>query len=161
MPGKTSVTVRILEAADTRVLDTVALGVFDGPVDAVLLREFLADSRHHLAVALSEADVVVGMASGVHYVHPDKRAQMFINEVGVAPSDRGRGTGRRLVAALIERARSLGCSEAWVLTESSNEAAMAMYRAAGGQASPTASVMFTFPLASSVRAGSPPATSDS
>ena len=55
--------------------------------------EFLADSRHHLAVAVDEGRVV-GMASAVHYVHPDKPPELWINEVGVAPTHRGLGIGR-------------------------------------------------------------------
>lgn len=64
-------TIRILGPADAAVLDRVAPQVFDNAVDPRRAAEFLADPRHHLAVAL-DADVVVGMASGVHYVHPDK-----------------------------------------------------------------------------------------
>jgi hypothetical protein len=34
-------------------------------------------------------DTVVGFASAVHYVHPDKAPELWINEVGVAePGDR-------------------------------------------------------------------------
>jgi aminoglycoside 6'-N-acetyltransferase I len=58
--------------------------------------EFLRDERHHLAVAI-EDETVVGFASGVHYVHPDKPAELWINEVGVAPSHHRRGIGKPLL----------------------------------------------------------------
>lgn len=113
------------------MLDRVAPGVFDNPVDPRWTAEFLADPRHHMAVALLDGEVV-GMASGVHYVHPDKAPELWVNEIGVAPNHQGRGLGRRLLAALFARGRELGCSEAWVGTEHGNIAARRMYAAVGG-----------------------------
>ena len=122
--------------------------MFDNAVDAQLALEFLSDSRHHLAVALSEAGVVVGMASAVHYVHPDKPPQMFINEVGVSQAHEGQGLGKRLVAALLDRAARLGCTEAWTATEPDNARAQALYTRSGGIKDPTPFVMYTFPVTS-------------
>jgi aminoglycoside 6'-N-acetyltransferase I len=124
--------VRVLGAGDVPVLAQVASGVFDGPVRPELAAEFLSDPRHHLAVALHEG-TVVGMASGVHYVHPDKPPELWVNEVGVAPEHRGRGIARRLLEALAARGRSLGCTGMWVLTERDNTAARALYEGAGGE----------------------------
>src|SRR5262245_22590933 len=106
------------------MLDNVAPGVFDDPIDWPATRAFLSDPRHHLAVAL-DANVVVGFASAVHYVHPDKPTpELWINEVGVAQTHQGRGVGKALIAALLELGRALGCAEAWVLTDRDNERAM-------------------------------------
>ena len=137
--------VRMLERADASVLDNVAHGVFDERIDPHWTAAFLADSRHHLAVALDDG-VVIGMASGVDYVHPDKCPELWINEVGVAPSHQGQGIGKLLLRALLERAKSLGCAEAWVLTTADNAVAQRMYRAAGGEPEREQPVMFTFPL---------------
>jgi hypothetical protein len=63
--------IRLLGPADAALLEHVAADVFDRPIDARWTREFLADERHHLAVALDEG-VVVGFTSAVHYVHPDR-----------------------------------------------------------------------------------------
>ena len=94
-------------------------------------------------------DVVVGMASGVHYVHPDKAPQLFINEVGVPSSHQGRGIGRRVLDALLDRGRELGCSEAWVLTDEANTVARRLYSGAGGVSDAEPAIMYTFPLSSS------------
>jgi len=126
-----TVDVRLLGPGDAHVLDRVAADVFDEPVDPALGAEFLADPRHHIAVAIDDG-VVVGFASGVDYVHPDKPRALWVNEVGVAPSHQGRGIGRRVVDALLAHARTLGCREAWVLTDRDNTAARALYRSAGG-----------------------------
>ena len=148
-------TVRILGPTEHPLLDNVAPDVFDDVPRPELSREFLIDPRHHLAVAIAEDGRVVGMASGVHYVHPDKPAQMFINEVGVSAAYEGQGLGKRLLAALFQHAAELGCTEAWTATEPDNARARALYAKAGGVQDPTPFVMFTFPIppARSVREG--------
>jgi ribosomal protein S18 acetylase RimI-like enzyme len=135
--------VRVLGSDEASVLANVSPEVFDNPINPAWCAEFFADPRHHLVVAL-DGDVVVGMASGVHYLHPDKAPQLFINEVAVSSTHAGRGIGRRLVSALVEHGRTLGCDEAWVLTSPTNEAAKRMYRAAGAIADEELSVMFTY-----------------
>ena len=126
-----SITVRVLTSSDAHILSNVAPEVFDGPVDPRFAAEFFADPRHHLAVLL-DGDLVVGMASGVHYLHPDKPPELFINEVAVSPEYQGRGLGRQMLGALIAHARGLGCVAAWVLTEEENTVARRLYSAVGG-----------------------------
>jgi ribosomal protein S18 acetylase RimI-like enzyme len=139
--------IRLVGAHDGALLARVASGVFDSPVDARWTREFLADARHHLIVAC-ENDWVVGMVSAVDYVHPDKAPQLWINEIGVAPSHQRRGIGRQLLDAMLAHGRGLGCTEAWLGTEATNEAAKGLYCAAG--AAPEPFVMYAFPLASAL-----------
>jgi aminoglycoside 6'-N-acetyltransferase I len=86
------------------------------------------------------------MATGVHYMHPDKTPELWVNEVGVAPSQQGRGIGKALMAALLEHAKTLGCKEAWVLTEEDNQAARRLYARAGGHEEANRPVYITFPL---------------
>jgi len=140
-----AVQVRVLHNGDESLLDQVAADVFDDAIVPAALKDFLASSFHHLAAAIDE-DVVVGFASAVHYLHPDKpRPELWINEVGVAPSHQGRGIGKLLMKALLEEARRAGCSEAWVLTERTNQPALALYTAVNGQEQQD-TVMFTFKL---------------
>ena len=135
--------IEVLDANDQAVLDNVASGVFDNSLDPRLVAEFLRDPRHHLVVAVDQG-LVIGFASGMHYIHPDKSPEMWINEVGVAPSHQGRGVGKAMIAALLAHGERLGCREAWVLTERSNHAAMRLYASAGGQEARQDQVMFTF-----------------
>src|SRR3954468_22650564 len=137
--------IRILSAADVELLDQLAAGVFDHGIDRTLSKEFLADPRHHLVVAI-ESGTIVGMASGVHYVHPDKKPELWINEVGVSPTHRNQGVGAQLLAALLDEGRRHGCVEAWVLTDRENLPAMRLYASRGGVEAPRDQVMFTFTL---------------
>lgn len=144
-----SFTVRVLGSDEAAVLNRVAPDVFDNEIDARWTAEFFADPRHHLAVAL-DGNTVVGMASAVHYVHPDKRPQLWVNEVGVAPTHQGRGIGRRLMQALFARGRELGCREAWVGTEHDNVPARRLYASIGG--AEESAVIVTFHLAPAIDA---------
>jgi len=138
--------IRLLGPQDASVLANVAPEVFDNSIDVPRAEEFLADPRHHLAVAVEDG-VVVGFVSAVHYVHPDKpRPELWINEVSVAETHRRRGVATRLLRAVFEAARRAGCAEAWVLTDRANTAAMRLYAAAGRTSAPTDHVMFTFDL---------------
>ena len=136
-----SVEFRLLEPGEASVLDHVAEGVFDRGVDHDLCTEFLNDSRHHLAVAIDDG-VVIGMASAVDYIHPDKTVELWINEVGVSPDRQRSGIGRRLVNALLEKADELGCREVWVAAERDDAGAQKFYSSLGGDADPL--VMYTF-----------------
>jgi len=138
-------TIRVLGPGDAAVLDRIANDVFDDEIRPESLQEFLADPRHHLAVAV-EKGRVIGFASAVDYVHPDKPRELWINEVGVAPSYRRRGLAARLLQALFQIARERGCGEAWVLTERGNRAATQLYRHLAGERMAEDTIGFTFRL---------------
>jgi ribosomal protein S18 acetylase RimI-like enzyme len=140
-----SYTVRILGLEDADILTHVAPEVFDHKIDVRWATEFVADPRHHLVVAI-DGGLVVGFASGVHYVHPDKPPELWVNEVGVAPTHQGQGIGRKLMEALLAHGRSLGCQEAWVLTEYTNTAARRLYASVGGVDASDPTLMVTFYL---------------
>ena len=123
----------LLSADDVAVLEHVAPDVFDHAIEAGAAARFLADPRHHLAVALEEGQVV-GFASGLHYFHPDKPTpELFVNEVGVSPAHQDRGIGKAVLHELLRAARTLGCAQAWVLTDHDNAAANGLYRTCGGK----------------------------
>ena len=140
-----AILIRLLGTHDAAVLQRVAPGVFDNPVDPRWTADFLADSRHHIVVAI-DAMEVVGMATAIHYVHPDKAPELWINEVSVAPTHRDQGIGRQLLDALLAHGRKLGCRAAWVLTDRVNPPAERLYESAGGAAAPAGGKMYEFDL---------------
>ena len=123
--------IRRLGAGDLAVLDDVDPDTFDGPVIARHAEAALTNPNHHLIVALDGARVV-GFASGVHYTQPDKAPVLFVDEVGTADAYQRRGIATTLVRAILDHGRSLGCTEAWLLTEADNAPARAFYAAIGG-----------------------------
>jgi ribosomal protein S18 acetylase RimI-like enzyme/mannose-6-phosphate isomerase-like protein (cupin superfamily) len=140
-----TVEVRLLSIDDLPLLDHVDEGVFDHAVQRALAEQFLAAPDTLLAVA-TLSGAVVGMASAIAYLHPDKPLQLFINEVGVSERVRSQGIGKRLVRTLIEQGRSMGCTEAWVATEAGNVPARALYSSLNGVEDPDNAIVYTWKL---------------
>jgi ribosomal protein S18 acetylase RimI-like enzyme len=141
-----AIELRALRAGDEDVLTRVADGVFDERVKPELAREFLAEPRFRMVVAL-DGDTVVGMATGLIHMHPDKGPEFFVKEVGVGDAWLRQGIGKRLMRAILAEAKAAGCHEAWLGTETDNTGALALYRSVMGEAdTEEPMVVFTFRL---------------
>ena len=138
---------KIMAESDISILLNVANDVFDNPVDEKLAAEFLADPRHHIVAAMDEG-VMIGFASAVHYIHPDKPPELWINEVGVAPSHQKQGIGKAIMKEMLRLGQELGCKTAWVLTEQGNNPANGLYKSAGGKVDGGDTIMYEFDLTS-------------
>ena len=126
-----SIAYRLLGPGDAAVLDRVAPEVFDEPVRPDRARAYLAEPQNLLLVAL-EGDLVVGQCAAVIHRHPDKPAELYVDELGVSPAWQRRGIGTGLMRRILAEGRSRGCEEAWLGTECDNAAANALYGRLGG-----------------------------
>ena len=140
-----AVDVRALGPGDEALLIYAAAGVFDHSPQKNLTAEFLRDPRHHIVVAI-DAGQVVGFVSAVHYVHPDKEAELWLNEVSVATTHQNRRVGRSMIEEMLVLGRALGCRCAWVLTDRTNAPAMRLYASSGGIEETVPSILFEFQL---------------
>jgi ribosomal protein S18 acetylase RimI-like enzyme len=140
-----NISIRLADISDLSRLIDVGDELFDYPVRLESANEFLKDARHHMAIALLY-DKVIGMASGVHYTHPDKKSSLFIDEAGVLDKYQKQGIGTKLILFLKEHGQNLGCDTAWVLTEIDNKPAQKTYVNAGGVKMQNNPVMFEFEL---------------
>ena len=102
-------------------------GLFDSPLQTDQAKDFLNDPLHDMVLALC-GDEVIGMASGQVMLHPDKTPAFFINEVGVRDTFLRKGIGTQLCLALKAVAEARGCDVIWLVTDSDNTAARALYR---------------------------------
>jgi ribosomal protein S18 acetylase RimI-like enzyme len=82
----------------------------------------------------------------VEVFHPDKRPELFLNEIAVIEGLRRQGVAHALVEELQRIAQERGCVSIWVLTDEENNAAMALYRSTGGTWDGAHQVMFEYPL---------------
>jgi ribosomal protein S18 acetylase RimI-like enzyme len=101
--------------------------LFDHDVRHEWAERFLRQPNHHLCIATVDT-VPVGFVSGIEITHPDKGTEMLLYELGVDDGYRRRGLGRALVEALLELARSRGCTGVWVPVDDGDEPALATYR---------------------------------
>jgi ribosomal protein S18 acetylase RimI-like enzyme len=99
--------------------------------DAAELASVLPREDVHLLVA-HDGGVPVGVVIGYELPRLLRAGTgMLLYSIDVAATHRRRGVGRALVAGLRELARERGCDATWLLTNASNEPAMALYAAAG------------------------------
>ena len=135
--------IRPLTFDDTAILHRVAVDVFDEPVNAKRLAAYLAEPGHLMIVALAGDEVVAQCAAVIHR-HPDKPTELYIDEVGVAPTFQRQGIARQLLDEMFALGKALGCEEAWVGTEHDNHPAHCLYASRGAEAEPF--VMYVFQL---------------
>lgn len=108
--------------------------------------DFLANESCYLLIAAT-GDEVVGSLNGYALTHPHRRQlQFLLYDIDVKESWRQRGIGSSLINAFVAEARKKGAFEVWVLTNQSNEAAMAMYRKCGFTRSNSDDAMFSLAL---------------
>ena len=119
-------------ARDIRLFDRIADDVFDELVEPERLRRYLAEPGHLMILAIDEG-VVVGQCAAVVHHHPDKVTELYIDELGTATSRQREGIGRRMIDAMFDWGRELGCKESWLGTELDNVAANALYRRIEGR----------------------------
>lgn len=111
---------------DAVLFRDVAAEVFDEAVSDQTLIPYLAEPAHKIVVALA-GGTIIGQAAAVIHRHPDKPAELYVDEVGVTPTFQGQGIGRRMLEELSAWGRELGCASLWVGTEVDNERAKALY----------------------------------
>jgi aminoglycoside 3-N-acetyltransferase I len=107
------------------------------------LTSLLGNAANLLLVA-EDSNQLVGFLYA-HWIDrlPEERSQLFIYEVEVAAEHQRTGVGSMLLADALERARTRGV-RAFVLTNRSNLAAMALYRKLGGVEKNGDDLLFVF-----------------
>jgi ribosomal protein S18 acetylase RimI-like enzyme len=111
---------------NTDLLNRVAVDVFDEPIVPERLATYLENPANLLIVAVTNG-VVIGQVAAVLHHHPDKPADLYIDEVGVTPEHQRRGIATRLMEEIVTWGKTLGCEEVWLGTEIDNTAARALY----------------------------------
>lgn len=120
------VEIRRVKAADAALFERVDGYVFDEPVDPARLKAYLASPGHMMLVGLLDGEVVAQVAAIIHR-HPDKKTELYIDEVAVIPALQRRGIARRMLDEMFAWGKELGCEEAWVGTEPDNLPAQRLY----------------------------------
>lgn len=139
-----SVEIRRVQPEDEPLFRRVAPEVFDHAIEPESLARYLAMPGHHLVIAIADGEIVGQVAAIVH-LHPDgSRSELYIDEVVVTPALQRQGIARRMLDAMLETGRELGCQEAWLGTEPDNLPAKGLYARRGRLAEPF--VMYAFKL---------------
>ncbi|HWW27001.1 MAG TPA: GNAT family N-acetyltransferase [Caulobacter sp.] len=125
------------------LLENIADEVFDNEIDAQRLATYLESPGHLMIIAVCGRQVIGQVAAYVHR-RPDEAPDVYIDNLGVAPAFQRRGVARRLVDEILAWGKTLGCHQAWIVTDTENNAARALYEGRGAAAEPI--VMFSYKL---------------
>ncbi len=138
--GAAPIRIRAFEGADAEAVDSVALGAFEQYRGVYSDWETLERAVGKMSALAREAELLVAegdgkVAGAVAYCPPfsEPRASFFephwplIRMLVVAPDARGRGLGRSLTEACIERARRDGASSIALHTSPAMNVALALY----------------------------------
>jgi ribosomal protein S18 acetylase RimI-like enzyme len=63
------------------------------------------------------------------HLQPDRASDLYVDNLGTAPSHQRRGIAAQLMRALLAWGEARGCTYAWVATETDNEQAKGFYDA--------------------------------
>ncbi len=120
------VELKILQVGDAAVLENITPDVFDEDINPQYLKAYLAEDNHHLIVALKD-NKVVGQIRAIIHKHPDRADELYIDNLGVTPTLQRQGIATKLLDAMLGLGKKLGCTEAWLATESNNSQARRFY----------------------------------
>ena len=123
--------VRRLGVGDEEVVIRLSLDDGRTPHTVESARELLVDDTTYYLVAFERDEPIAELLSyALIRRHGDGR-MMFVYEIGVREEFRRLGVGRALFDALREHCRGRGIRRAFVITDGSNEPAMAFYASLG------------------------------
>lgn len=136
-----SLVFRRLEIGEAQLLCTAADDVFDNPFDLERAERFLRDPRNILIVAIEENRIIGQIAAVVHQ-HVDAPADLYIDNLGVTPSQQRRGIASRLITLVREAGHQLEAEAAWVAVDADNIVAHKLYSKTGADSVPV--LMFSY-----------------
>jgi ribosomal protein S18 acetylase RimI-like enzyme len=132
-----------LGPGDAAAMARLAPEVLDASVDPDWLAGFLEDPGHIIIVARVD-EVVVGQLAAIIHHHPDRPPDLYIDDLAVTPALRRQGIAQRLLDDAMVLGAQLGCAQAWIVTETDNAPARALYE--GRNAEPAPVVMYEYDL---------------
>jgi|SRR5690606_23411257 len=123
-----SISIQQVTPANADLLSRVDPDVFDHTIRPALLAACLADPLHAMFVAVDEG-LVVGQVRGSVHLQPDRASDLYIDNLGTAPSHQRRGVASAMIRAMLDWGKARGCAYAWVATETDNDKAKGFYAA--------------------------------
>lgn len=133
MPILDDIAIHAVDQCNIAIMDNVAPDLFDNPVDPEHLRAFLAAPTHWMVVAVLNGQII-GKCTAMVHLRPDKKDELYIDEIDVIEKLRRNGIAKALLAKILEMAKNWGCEECWLGTEKDNIAAQGLYESNGVKA---------------------------
>ncbi len=108
--------------------------------------KFLENPDGVLFLAFSGTKVIGFLTAYLLQRLDKRRAEVLLYEIAVSEQFQKKGVGKKLVEAVKKWAKGRDADEVWVLTYNSNQAAMSLYKSAGGEEDMPGTRMFSFKI---------------
>lgn len=139
-----NLSIRRLIPGDEALAARVATEFKSAAISVSHASAFLANVANYLFVATT-GNELAGFVLAYRLDRLDRAAcQLFVYEVGVLPHRQRQGVGTRLMEQVRRIVSDEHLMEAFVLTESDNEAAKRLYRRTGAQVESGHSMLFVY-----------------
>ena len=96
------------------------------------LENFVDDPRS-FGFLVKSGGKIVGFAYAYALLRPDGKTMFYLHSIGLLPEYQDQGMGTRLLAYILDYAKSGGYSECFVITDRGNPRACHMYEKLGGR----------------------------
>jgi len=121
------VEIRRIDDNNKNILFNVDRDIFDEKIDLSLVVEYAKEESHIMLVAIYE-DLVIGQVLGVVHRHPDKKTELYIDDLAISERFQRKGIATQLLQELYLIGKQKGCKEVWVATEPDNDEALKFYK---------------------------------
>lgn len=140
------VRIRRLTAADADATRRLVATCHQAAISEIYARRLFEDDRNVLVIAEIEREIVgFVLAHWLDRLRLERR-QLFVYEIGVGKAHRRQGIGSRLMQAVLDEAGRAG-ADTFLVTNRSNQAAMALYQSLGGRSEADDEIVFEYPAA--------------
>jgi len=116
-----------INAKNKDILLQIDEEIFDEKVKTNLLSEYVDENNHILLVAIHN-NLVIGQVLGVVHKHPNKKTELYIDDLAVSEKLQRKGIATKLLNELYLIGKRKGCKEIWVATEPKNTVALKFYK---------------------------------
>lgn len=107
--------------------NNVTEDVFDENIKPAHLTTYLKSPNHIMYIAI-HSEKIIGQVRAIIHQHPDRDDELYVDNLGVAPTYKRKGIATQLMHALYAESKTLGCTELWVATEVDNVEAKGFYK---------------------------------
>jgi len=90
------------------------------------------ENKNNFGFIAKTNNKVVGFAYGYILLKPDSRQAFYLDAIDIMPDYQGKGYGTGLISFARDYAKSIGCYEMFLITNTSNISVCKCYEKAGG-----------------------------
>ena len=107
------------------------------------LKKFIENDNSYGFIA-KENNKIIAFATGFVLIHPNEEKVFYFDTIDVMNDYQGEGIGTKLMIYTRNYAKSIGCSEMFLVTNKSNISACRCYEKSGGKSEASDDIVYVY-----------------